>query len=461
MKTLPELKSTLTNSVDSQKNQNSSKGISKKIFVTMTCLMVLVITLGSISSRPNQFVKATPDENMAICQTDRYVWEKMVRAFQVKTTDPLNLEWELWSTSKNAYKYNCGDTANVWPVAPIDGFKYPKAVSFSNFSGSLGVTAFADLTLNATNPYYEELRLNKAMFDYIQDAGLYDQNTVYELAKEGKINFPKEAMMIKAQWIPVSDEEAKYYYTKPASLLKKDIVPPSEASLSEAIKAVEDASEYHIDTLVGLVGWHLVTHELPNWVWSTFEYRGNPGLCDHIGCKDAFGCDPPFIAPNEKLNQGYGKDEKWGKTSQELKDLFREFDIPDVFENYRLKGTQTEYTRPNGDAIILGNSILEMNLVPTSSCISCHARATLNNATPARGNLPMFKSIPGSQFVTEDEVSDTTTLGGHPICFTGKPIVKSYLGMKPDSNCIHPDDIFYPTDFLWQLAQHAKPCDKD
>ncbi|MFT5891822.1 MAG: hypothetical protein ACI9Y7_001929 [Dokdonia sp.] len=286
------------------------------------------------------------------------------------------------------------------------------------------------------------------MFEYIQKMGLYNQNKVYEMARTNSINFPSDAMMIKAQWLPIDELEAD---GKDVAMYYQKVISGYNAVDTIVTKK----------TKMGLVAFHLVTHELPNWVWSTFEHSSNVGLCDYIGCKDDFGCTQRYIPPHKDVNKGYDI----GKTTPKLKALFKEFGVPNVFENYRLKGSQTEYTSTQGDTLLLGNSILEANLVTSSSCISCHARATVNNIKNSdgqRGNLGMFiidstqGSIDLASTINFQTASDTTTLGFHPVAYSGTPVPEDYLTSTSD-----PDSTYYQTNFMWQLAQHAKPCSND
>lgn len=137
-----------------------------------------------------------------------------------------------------------------------------------------------------------------------------------------------------------------------------------------------------------------------------------------------------------------------------MSQLFQAKNVPEVFKNYRLKGSQIKYTTDGVEPTILGNSILEANLVSSSSCITCHARATLNNTDP-RGSLGMFESM-GDAVILPNQVTDTTTQGFHPIGYTGKPIVKDLMKNKQ-----YPDSTYYRTNFMWQLAQRAGTCDDE
>lgn len=433
-------------------NQTIMKSMkTQSVYFLTLYLSLFTIVLSCSKQESYVAVSQEPDTRMATYQTDQYVWEKMARSFQVKTQEPTNLNWEFWSTTEHAYSNPCD--AVSWPLDIVDlSEATPKRVAIldgiNNHPGNFITTDFAFLTLNFTAPYYEELRINKPMFEYIQKMGLYNQDKVYEMAKANRIDFPSEAMMIKAQWLPVDqlEEQGKNideYYQKVIS----------------GYDAVD--STVTGKTNMGLVAFHLVTHELPNWVWATFEHSSNIGLCDYIGCKDAFGCTPSYIPSHKEVNKGY----TIGETTPELKALFEEFGVPSVFENYRLKGSQTEYTNTIGDTLLLGNSILEANLVTSSSCISCHARATVNNIKDSdgqRANLGMFiidsinNRIDIRNTIQFQTASDTTTLGFHPVTYSGTPIPEDYL-----TNASDPDSTYYQTDFMWQLAQHAKPCTND
>ncbi|MFK7746932.1 MAG: hypothetical protein AB8B65_00945 [Kordia sp.] len=429
----------------------------KQILKFSHCLLLSLLMYNCSETKTDyKPINLVSDTSMAASNTDQYIWEKMVRIFQTKTESPLNLNWEFWASAEHTYANAC--EKSEWPgdkiqkflgnpkaVAEIDSINNQRIDSVSNFETS----AFTLLTLNFDNPYYEELRINKAMFDYIQDNALYNQDSVYKMAKEGKINFPKDAMMIKAQWIPVDSSQVGSYYTKIISG-KKTVV----SKVQEAIDTPNYVDASVTNKLMGLVGFHIVTHELPNWVWATFEYSGNVGICDYIGCKDDFGCTESYIAPNPDnvVNKGYNT----GETSKALNLLFEENNVPEVFKNYRLKGSQTQYTDNEGQPTILGNSILEANLVSSSSCISCHARATLNNLNPAkRQSLGMFSDMGGDAILPGEE-TDTTTVGYHPVAINGKPILKDYK-----YNSVTPDSTYYRTNFMWQLAQRAGVCDEE
>ncbi len=203
--------------------------------------------------------------------------------------------------------------------------------------------------------------------------------------------------------------------------------------------------------LIGLAAFHLVTHELEDYVWSTFEHVDNPGRCDYIGCHDSFGFTKADVEPHKIDSLRYLAP---AEMTQELKDLFAQYKIGDVFKNYRLKAAQTQYMVNDSTPTLNGSSVLEANLVSTSSCISCHARATVNAQT----------GKPLSMFVDPNIVGDgtfemgflpNTSKGWHPECYIGRPILADYSPTSSDGK----DSTFHRTNFLWQLAQDAGSCD--
>src|SRR4051812_4474715 len=119
---------------------------------------------------------------------------------------------------------------------------------------------------------------------------------------------------------------------------------------------------------------------VPNWTWATWEWVGNPGRGDYIGCHDSFGVVPHDLPPNATLNQVYPP----GDLTPASLDMLKAGGIPDEWKNYRLKGSQSEFTEPTGKVTPLGNSIAEAGFVQPSSCLTCHSQA----AADAAGLLP-------------------------------------------------------------------------
>ena len=66
--------------------------------------------------------------------------------------------------------------------------------------------------------------------------------------------------------------------------------------------AADAAKLYHVNKAsdgkeYALVAMHVISKLVPNWTWATFEHRDNPGRCDVLGCRDAFGAQQSVVAP--------------------------------------------------------------------------------------------------------------------------------------------------------------------
>jgi hypothetical protein len=147
---------------------------------------------------------------------------------------------------------------------------------------------------------------------------------------------------------------------------------------------------------VGLVALHIMTKQLPNWTWATFEWsgntpdhpNGNSGRSDWYGSRDSFGAiyrdsagrPSQFQPPAATQNQPYSS----GSVTKELQEMFKDAEYTDEWtaewSNYRLKGSQTDFIDNSGEATLVGNSVTESGFVQTSSCITCHGNASVDHA---------------------------------------------------------------------------------
>jgi ribosomal protein S14 len=193
----------------------------------------------------------------------------------------------------------------------------------------------------------EEVRRNEPAFRFIVDNQLYNEAGLVKAFAAGQpIDFPVDAIEVKADWVLAegSGRDESLYYSNIAS----------------------DHEKYL------LVALHIISKQVPNWTWATFEHADNPGRCDSLGCRDGFGAKQAWVPPRSgKPGQQYSACEK---TPQVLA-IFRKFNLADVFRNYCLKGSQTGFVDPTGLPTRLGNSVTEKGFVNTASCITCHSRA--------------------------------------------------------------------------------------
>ncbi|MEO0473217.1 MAG: hypothetical protein AAF206_26620, partial [Bacteroidota bacterium] len=237
------------------------------------------------SKRPEAVVHRSfqDDHNLAANHPDQFAWELFAQLFQPVDGDlSQGTIWENWISTENVYKNPCG------PPPPFPKGRQrllPRPRKFQTFfeelngSGkSFHASGLTILTLDFKNPYMEEIRINRPMYQYIVDNHLYNRDTVYKVAAGEGISFPQNAIVMKVQWKKIQASEMADYYWR--ELTQED-----------------QAGKIYKDT-VGLAGFHIVSHALPNWVWTTFEHIKNPGRCDYIGCEDEFGAAPSVIEPN-------------------------------------------------------------------------------------------------------------------------------------------------------------------
>jgi hypothetical protein len=217
-----------------------------------------------------------------------------------------------------------------------------------------------------------ETRMNRATFDFIRDNELFsiDGQEAF-LTKNLAVEFPVDAKEIKASWRRFSDDEldpAKNF----RDLNKNGTIEDDERGLRllsriyhVGIGLVKNESTGMLEPRpFGLAGLHIITKDIPNWFWTTFEHVDNPEA--NVGSLDRH-------SPPEK---GYPPEVEGT-----------------VWLNYRLRGTQVDFVTSTGRPTILGNTQIEGAFQGTSSCITCHARATIGRRLDnisVEGGKPLY-----------------------------------------------------------------------
>jgi len=186
------------------------------------------------------------------------------------------------------------------------------------------------------NPKEEEVRMNRATFDFIVTNQLwYQEGQIAAFTKGAPVSFPIDAKEVKAHWIELANpaDKARYHW-----------------------QVGSDGKTY------GLIALHLMTKDLPNWFWATWEHIDNPDRCKVNQCKDAFGLTSA------------------GAVSADLIAMMKNANLGPEWQNYRLTGSQIDFIDSTGNPLILGNSAIEgeLGIMATSSCISCHSRSTVD-----------------------------------------------------------------------------------
>jgi hypothetical protein len=311
---------------------------------------------------PGLIVATPPDPDPAMNNPDKDSWQLFIQVnAPAATAGNNNVLFETWATDDDTFT-----ASPVWPtVAPVATLKVPALVRFA--PPRRGPNPFV-IPMPPGQTVSEEVRRNKVSFDFIVDHKLFTRSGLKQaFAANQPIIFPVDSIEVKANWVRASTVNASLYHVNTAS----------------------DGQQY------ALVSMHIISKQIPNWTWATFEHMNNLGRCDFIGCRDNFGATDKFVGPKMPIG---GKYPACGKT-QALKDMFTAAKLEAAYDNYCLKGSQVDFTTATGLPNLLGNSVTENGFVPSSSCMTCHSRASVNsNGADAQdgGFLPSGQSPNGT-----------------------------------------------------------------
>ena len=184
-----------------------------------------------------------------------------------------------------------------------------------------------------SNCVAEEVRRNLASCKFIKDNKLYTQADLAKAFSGPTITFPKEAVELKMDWMPVDTVAA--WLNNNGESVNGASVTADFVRKNYFITKQPDGTEY------AMVSMHISTKDRPNWLWATFEHQSNPGRCDTTGCYDDYGAPVLHskILPRQVANTQYPDCVK----SAELSALFAKAGLPKVWANYCLKGTQIDF----------------------------------------------------------------------------------------------------------------------
>ena len=230
----------------------------------------------------------------------------------------------------------------------------------------------------------EEVRINPDATTYIRSNGLTTLKGQVQFAftKNQTYDFPKPSVEVKADWI----------------LLPSCSSPPVGVH-------VEQVS----GSCYALGGIHLISKLIDKWIWATFEPQNmttNSQRCVVLGCNDPWGSNPAKSSGKPTVQ------------TTALANLMTAANLAPEWGNYRLDGVQVDYLDSNGNPTRLGNSIIEGDnagsptLMKTASCISCHARATINNQAQSYQPPSFVLGTPAplpAGYVTQDFVWSLST----------------------------------------------------
>jgi hypothetical protein len=307
---------------------------------------------------------AQPVQNPALNAPDQLAWQLFIQANS--RAGGTNSTFETWASDTSTFTPN-----PVFPAAPTPPSLRPPILPVIARQGAqrAGILLPA-LPPGASSGQMEESRRNRAAFDFIVQNNLF-KVTGLQAAFGKTLSFPVDAIEIKANWVPVAN------------------IP---MFTNNQVTIAQVPQLYHVNTdgttQYALVAMHVISKQVPNWTWATFEHRFNPNRCDILGCKDSFGAQTALVPPNGTAGQGYPDCAK----TPALTALLTSANIDPVYTNYCLKGSQTDFLDNQGLDFRLGNSVTEDTFVGTASCMTCHGRASFDQtgAATSQGGFLSF-----------------------------------------------------------------------
>lgn len=307
------------------------------------------------------------DSAAAIDRSDEYAWRLFValnwpgNPIEQQAERGLSLgddapaTWETWRTGSSVF-LDDGSDPGSWSIAATGAVatvaRFDKLSLLFLGLGDAPIKALAPPPnpIDAGKPL-TETRMNRPNFEFIRAHSLYNvEGQLQQLEAQREIRFPAGAKEIKARWRPIDESEKSRYHT--LTVAGSDGTPK----------------------LYGLVALHIATKDLPHGFWATFEHVDNPSLPKgapwRLASHDTFACGDAVPDCN-RAPAGIGLEGT-------------------VWENYRLRGTQTAFTDARGAPTLLANSQLETAGQSSSSCMTCHARAAIGRDGDKISHLSPF-----------------------------------------------------------------------
>lgn len=247
-----------------------------------------------------------------------------------------------------------------------------------------------------------EVRLNRSTYDTIRDQGLYSVEGLeeqFQIAQQtgnrDVIQFDLDSKEIKAKWVRIEETDKPRYHWRTNTITHPDGTTTTE--------------------LWGLSGLHIITRDLPNWFWTDFEHVDQEPQAIAEGRPSV---DPTTRGPNAPHGTNGVRNEMVGTK----------------WEHYRLRGAQINFVDKFGKPTQLANTLIEPIESGPSSCITCHAKATVG----------LIGGIGGS------------TNPSAP--FNARCLPPDFTDGLPDPDAFESNGQlhFIQTDFLWSMAFRAR-----
>lgn len=352
----------------------------------------LASAFNPVSAAPPQGAAAAPARPKLGDSTgaSHFMWELFVQAVKPTGNAQAPLTFETWLEQCEIQPQLCGITATAAATAKTGAARSARRAHISDLQrrlsksnqGDSGIIGCASMNtagfpgIPATNVapnavFCEEVFVNKPESDFIIKSKL---TNIPAQEAFGNVNFPWTAIEIKVDWVPQSSFVKPFSCTDPTLYI-------------ETIQFEKQPSQCY-----ALVGMHINSKALPDWVWATFEPNNsgtNPNRCNpnlYDTCFDPWGTTS---------SSPYGPGQT-PKQSTALANLMKSAKLAAAFNNYFLTGAQTQFVA-GGQPIPLGSSFVEYNAqVPPhqASCITCHRYAYAGTPTSTLGGpLPGWPAI--------------------------------------------------------------------
>ncbi len=368
---------------------------------------------------------APSDVAAAATDPDRFAWQLFIAltwpadqtsrqpASDRPYGDPGPVMFETWALSDQIFLPKAAQPP-TWDAIPWSGIR-----SFGSPPVSGEIAQFRKIDPVAPGSASDqrvEVRFNRAAFDYIRDNALFSvEGQQWFYYNHQPISFPAGAIEVQAVWRPISEaDKARYQWAEYRDAKTKRVFTYGLSALSVASKV------------------------LPRWFWATFEHVDNPYRSGVF--------DEGWLTPShDSLACGAGP----GDCNRAPTGLHLE---GTRWENYRLRGAQVDYVDAEGNPLIVANSELETGFQRSSSCMSCHVRATVGPSVnePASFTFSGGKDhAPASPAATHLSAFKTA-VDGRVTGYTGVPQPDDFLlpGQPPGGR-----DRFLSLDSVWSLVR--------
>src|SRR5271169_1129704 len=261
---------------------------------------------------------AQSDPNPALNAPDQLAWTLFLEVnADAKTSGNNNALFETWASDGETFQ-----PTPEWPTTPTALSLRPRALSLVRRPPHPGGGQLPQVVPGQGGLVTEETRRNRSDFNFIKQNILFKVSGLVAAFNANKtLSFPTDSLEVKANWVEVAQLKTFNGFTG----------TPADAAKIYHVNSATDGKQY------ALVAMHVISKLVPNWTWATFEHKDNPGRCNILGCKDAFGAQQAFVPPISAVEskQHYPDCVK----TTELAALFAHANLDPAYANYCLKGS--------------------------------------------------------------------------------------------------------------------------